>query len=631
MGASLSAIFFDRPAGHRERIQAEQDGQPIPRPFIAAELALRSGGVRHVMLVPQSIETVLSRRLVLRLGKVPVAEIDPDWLQLPQEEFPALVAQLSGQGLRKLLRVMLTTGASLFAGRVQTGLGDVIPNLMDICGIAALKPVAGTQIAGRMLLTYSAPGVTGLRDRTEAIALLEGRLIHFKGIDCLVEGELLHVLLPPGLRPAQIVLAPDAPLRLAKADASLRQLSARAWTQARGKACRDWLFACGGSGAAASLEGECSTGLIKPGITIRHLSLAPAGMLYAMILDDPGRVVRKVLLEWRGQHLELTLSHGVDGTARLTGLAALPGEVAGGEPCRIRVLDRSGRLDILAEAPVAAYDGSIPDGFEDAWTLGVDALRPLARARSGVHRAAPPSITQYFGPTQRCGFRILTSIGSSADLIRARAAMILAEGHGTPVEIVCTMAEGPLALGARQALAQAAAIHGIPHRLVLLPGATTAGERLRAALVDAGDAPALVLGADVLPENTGWLAFWVRRLRRQGALAPVLLASDGSIAATREGEDPWQGLPAAHLPASTRVTDRPLANCLALGRAGIAQLLHADAPHPDPAVWIASALRGSARAETRFPFRRFGPAPTQGAFAAALADTEFAMIEKNCE
>ncbi len=631
IGASLSAIFFDRPAGRRERMQAEQDGRPIPRPFIAAELALRSGGTRHLILVPQGIATVLSRRLMLRLGGMPVAEIDPDWLQLPQDEFPALVSPLAAQAMRKLLRVMLTTGASLFAGTAQGGLADAILRLMDICGLAALAPVARTRIGGRTLVTYSAPGVIGLRRRAEAIALPDGRLIRLKDVDCLAEGELLHVLLPQGLHPAQVVLDPDAPLRLAPADASVRQLSVQAWAKARGRICRDWLIACLGSGVVGALDGESVPDLVEPEIAIRHLSLAPAGMLHAIILKDPARVVRKVLLEWQGRQVDLIPSHGAGGTAMLTGLADLPDEGPGTGPCRISVLHRSGRLQLLAEVPVAAYDGSIPAGFEDAWTLGQDALWPLARARTGFHRTAQPSVTQCFGPAQRFGLRIITSIGSSADLIRARAALILAEGQGTPVEVVCTMVEGPLAGAARQTLVQTAAIYGIPHRLVLLPGTATMGERLRAALADAGGAPALVLGADVLPIGAGWLAFWLQRLRRQAALAPALLAGDGSIAATQEGDDPWRGLPAAHLPASTRVVGRPLANCLALGPAGIARLLAGDAPHPDPAIWIAATLRGRARSETRFPFRRFGPAGTPGAFAAALAETEFAMIEKNRE
>lgn len=629
LGASLSAVFFDRPAGRRDRLGAEQDGLPIPRPFVAVELALSSGGVRHVLFVPQGIGTLLSRHLVLRLGGKPVAEIDPNWLQLPQEDLPALTAQLSAQGVSRLLRVMLTTGASLFAGQAQAGLANATPRLMDICNIPGCTTVARTDIAGRSLVSYSIPAPFSLRQPAHAVALADGRLVRLSGADCFAEDNLLHVLFPPGLPLGQIVAFADAPLRLALPDAALRK-PAPAWIRARGKSCRDWLFARLRGGTTVALEQELAGGLTEPTIAIRHLSQVLGGLLHLLVLQDPSRMVRKVILDWQGEQVELMPLHGADGTAVLAGFANLAGRTGGGDTCRIRLLHHSGRLRTLAEARVAAYDGNIPLGFEEAWTGGADTLRPLAQIRAAFRREAPPFVTQSFGPAQKCGLRIVTSIGTSADVIRARAALILAENPVTPVEVVCTMTEGPLAVAARHALAQTATIYGIPHQLVLLPNFATAAERLCAALSHAGDVPALVLSADVLPQAPGWLAFWLQRLRRRVALAPALLAGDGSIAAMREGQDPVRGLPAAHLPASGRRADRPLASCLALGPAGIARLLD-TAPHPDLAVWIAKALGGTARTETRFPFHRFGPATMPGAFAAALAEVEFTLIGKDRE
>ncbi|WP_295044884.1 hypothetical protein [uncultured Paracoccus sp.] len=623
MGDCLTAVVFDRPPGRRGRMTAQQDGQPVPRPFVAAELDLRAGGVRHVLFLPQDIDTMLLRHLVLRLGDMPIAEIDPAWLQLPRDDLPALTAQLSPRAIARLLRVMLTTGASLFAGRAQAGLAHAVPRLMDICAIPAVAPVARTDIAGRILASYPVPGLSGLPEA--AVLIRDGRLDPIRDFDCFRDKTLLHVLLPAGSAPDQIVALADMPLRLAAPDAAPR-LSAPAWIQGRAKPCRDWLFTCLGASAAA-LEQELAGNLADPVITVRHLSASAAGLLHLLLLQDPARVVRKVILDWGGHAAELTPLHGPDGTALLAGLADLPGGARGGA-CRIRVLQQSGRLRTLAEAPVAPHDGSIPVGFADAWAAGVPVLEPLARSRAALRRVAPPSAAQHFGPEQRCGLRIVTAIGSSADLIRARAALILAEAHPTPVEVVCTLADGPLVQAARHALAQTAAIYGIAHRLVLLPGSATDGECLAAALTQAWDVPALVLGGDVLPQDPGWLGFWLRRLRRQEVMAPALLAADGSIAATCAGRDPLRGLPAAHLPAAGRPAPRPLAACLALGPAGIARLLDAP-PHPDAAVWIAGAFAGAARSEARFPFRRFGPEPAPDAFAAALAEAEFALIGKD--
>lgn len=629
LGSSLCAVFFDRPAGRRARMQAEQDGQAIEPPFFTAELALKSGALRHVLFVPQGVETVLSRQLLLRLGGLPVAEIDPNWLQLPQGELEALTAQLSTAGLHKLLRVMLTTGASLFAERAQAGLCDVIPRLMDLCNILPVTPLAMTQIAGRVLASY--PLTASLRKPMPAVAFLDDRPIRLPDLDCFAEGELLHVLLPQNLAQAQIVAVPDElPLRLASPDAALRRINATAWLKGRNAACAAWLSSRLGQRITADLDHSASSSVAEPEITVRHLSRVSTGLLHVLVLKDPSCTVQKLILERHGQQLGLTPQRGLDGTAIIAGFAELPKKSGPDrDNCQVHIQYHSGRTRLLAEPPVADFDGGIPAAYQDLWTQGIDCLSSLAQARHGFHRAAPRSVIHSFGPAQKFALRILTSIGSSADLIAARAAMILAESRNTPVEVVCTMTDGPLAVGARHALAQTAAIYGIAHRLVLLPAFATAGEHLRAALVDAQDAPALVLGADVLPDDSGWLAFWLRRLRRCDALAAVLLAPDGAIAATCEGDDPCRGLPPSHLAARGRSIARPLAQCVGLGPAGIKRLLSSGTPHPDPALWMASALAGSARSETRFPFRRFGTAVQPGSLAAALADAEFAMIEKD--
>lgn len=624
MGASLCAVFFDRPAGRRQRMQAEQDGGPVPRPFIAAQFPLRSGGTRHVLFVPQGIDTLLSRHLLLRLDGVPAARIDPDWLQLPQGDLSTLTAQLSAAGLHRMLRVLLTTGASLFAGPAETGLAAAAPDLLDICDIPALSPTARCQIAGRALVTYAAPGLSGAGKPADAVAILDGRLVRLRDFDCLAHGDRLHVLLPRGLRPGRIVAFGERPLRLDGGDASLRRVPVSDWVRVQGRAGGDWLSAR--LGGAVALAPNPAPGT-EPTVAVRHLSALAVGLLHVLVLHDPSRRVQRVVLERQGRQAVLTPSHGADGTAMLVGFADLPGG-AGGDTCRISILEQGGHRRALASLPLAAFDGTVPPAFEDVWTAGADALWPLARARAAFRRAPPPSLTYHFGPARKCGLRIVTAIGSSVDLIRARAALILAEAHATPVEVICTMLDGPLAVGARHALAQTAAIYDIPHRLMLLPAKATAGEGIHAALSDARDAPVLVLGPDVLPDGPGWLSFWLRRLRRRDAVAPVLLASDGSIAATREGADPCRGLPPACLPALGRGADRPLAACLALAPSGVARLLDGNAPHPDAALWFAAALGGAARTESRHPFRRFGPAAPVSGFAAALAETGFALIEK---
>lgn len=628
MGAMLSAIFFDSAATPGNRLGAEQSGQPVPRPFLTARLGLQTGGDRHLLLVPQPVRTVFAQSMLLRLDGRPIAEIDPAWLQPPEQDLSALVAQLSEQGLQRLLRVLLTTGASLFTGAAQQGLAQTVAQLLDLCAIPGLRPVARTEFLGRTLLSYPVPAA---RAPSEAVALLRDRLLKLPDLEAAAEGDLLHVLLPAGLSSARVVLFAGALLSLGGADSSTRRLSLRGWLDGRSRGCRDWLFARLAGPSGEALRREMSADAVEPQISIRHLSATPAGILFAIELQDPSSLVQQVRLDCAGQRAAVAALPRTDGAAMMLGHAALAAEP--GQPCRIWLELNSGQLRHANDTSLAAYDGGVPTAFEAAWASGIDAVTPLAHARASLGRAAPALTVEHFGvvrPGKRRGaaLRIVTSVGTSSDMIRARAAMILAEGAGSPVEIVCTIPEGPQAAAARQAVAQASAIYGIPHRLVLLPDRASAGEALYAALSQASDAPALVLGHDVLPDAPGWLGFWLGRLCRREALAPALLATDGSIAATQAGDDPSRGLPAACLPPSGRRIVRPLAGCVALGRAGIARLLAGGAPHPDPAVWLASALGGRARTETQHPFRRYGPGAAQGGFAAALADAEFHLNAK---
>lgn len=631
LAPSLSAIIFERPAGRRERMEALQDGAPLPRPFIAAELGLRNGGTRHVILVPQAVDSVLSRPLKLRVNGTIVAEIDPTWLQLPREELPALTSQLTEFGVSRLLRLMLTTGASLFSADAQAGLATALPRIMDICRTAALTPVARCQIAGRGIVSFHAPGLADLTRSTDSVAIHDGRLIRLKELDHRAEGDLLHVLLPPGRPPEEIVVFVDRPMRLATAEGTLPATPARAWLRQRDDACRGWILRrLGLTDAVAPEAGPAST-LGEARLTVRHLSSVSDGILHALTLEDPARCVAGLVVRLEDHQLQLPVEHGPDGIARITGLLDLPETPRPQAICRLHLLDHAGRSRMMVEQPLAAFDGQIPAGFDEAWLRGADVTLPLARARARCLRARPPVSVERFGTVKSTALRIVTAIEGPADLIRARAAMVMTEKPDAPVEIICTMADGPLTPGARMALSDCAAIYGVPHRLVLLPGSAHPGERLHAALGEARDAPALLLGADILPDAPGWLAYWLRRLRRHEALAPALLAVDGAIAAVHEGDDVWCGLPATQLPASGRHVDRPLASCLALSPAGISRLLDAAHVHVEPAIWIAAALRGGARSDTRFPFRRFGAARPHGGLSAALFESEFALLKEDCQ
>ncbi|WP_189654743.1 hypothetical protein [Paracoccus mutanolyticus] len=44
-------------------------------------------------------------------------------------------------------------------------------HLMDLCNIPALAPIAKTQVAGRALVSYAAPGLASLRGPGTAVTI----------------------------------------------------------------------------------------------------------------------------------------------------------------------------------------------------------------------------------------------------------------------------------------------------------------------------------------------------------------------------------------------------------------------------------------------------------------------------
>lgn len=620
LGSGIGAVFVDLPPGRRARLDADLDGRPVPRPVFGAELPLRSGGVRHLLLVARDLRDLTGRRLILRSGEAAVAQIDPDWLQPPQADLADLIGPLTNAAFCKLLRAVLTTAASLFSGQAREDLAQAALRMMDLRGAVTLAPIAATRIAGRAIAAY-APMGDGCGPRPDPVlALTDHRGRPLPAADLLSHDGHLHLRLPAGPAPERMVVLADPPLILQPPSPRTPQVAPAAWPGAQTEPCRDWLTAQ--LRAAAPAAGD--TGPATPVPTIAAVTLATVAgrLLYAIDIDDPGGVTAAVALLRGGRRHTLGTVATVDGHVHAVGLidGTGPGNGAG----HLQVLDRTGRVCAVREVRPVPYDGGITAEVARAWSAGAtDAAAPLAQARAAFARPAPAAVLRRFGAADRCRLRIVTPLDDRPDLIRARAAMILAEGAPAAVEVVATITQGPQALAAAEAMAWTAEIYGVPHRLVALPPHATAGERLRAALDGSADRPALLLGADVLPDGPGWLALWRGRLARGTACVPLVLAGDGSAAAPVTGNHHGQ---AAGPGRGARPMAWPDADGLALTSAGIARLLAAGAPHPDAGLWIAGALGGPVRCEARFPFRRFGPVPVPDAFAAALAKAGRALI-----
>jgi hypothetical protein len=190
---------------------------------------------------------------------------------------------------------------------------------------------------------------------------------------------------------------------------------------------------------------------------------------------------------------------------------------------------------------------------------------------------------------------VIAAVGANLDLIRARAAMLFAEPGGRDVELLYHVTDNPLGAATRVAIADAAAVFGIAHRLLTFPDGTHASMRLLAAIAATTAPGILVFGADVLPAAGGWLAPWLCRLvSARPVLGATLLDSAGAVIHAGGGpghERRHLGLPTGDLPASpAAATSLVCAECFGLTRPAADTLRDSAAFYPNPDVMLAETI-----------------------------------------
>ena len=263
-------------------------------------------------------------------------------------------------------------------------------------------------------------------------------------------------------------------------------------------------------------------------MTIRHLSATPAGLLYALAVEDPHNLLRAVRIERNGQVRDVALPpaarpvrdlSGFVGFARLSGRrrprsASADLRIgAGADDPRGQVVGLSRRLAGGLRRSRAGRRRGPRRGAPVDRTAGEHHRLPGSRRAPGATDAQPDRARRR-GPRPDPG-------ACGDDLRRA--------GLGD-VEVVCHVPAGRLADAARIAIADAVAVYGIGHRLVIVPPGADRGEGLLAALSHARGSAMLLLGAGVLPAGPGWLTPWRCRLvAARPVLGGTLLDTSGAV------------------------------------------------------------------------------------------------------
>ncbi len=636
LSTGLAAIYLDALplAGRRPRLTMTLDGRPAPSPSLAAALPLERGGLRHLVLLAQEMPELLARHLLLSLDGVPRAEARPEWLQPPLRPLPALIEGLAAGGRTRLLKMLLTTAASLFAGH-GADLAALAQRMLDLCAVPVARPLgaaafgAGHAIRSHAWAEAPAPGAP--------VVALGRQIRRLAGCDARIEEGLLHLHLPPAARAEGdlVIFTPD-PVRLPPRREAAAPLTA--WLRGRSPAIRAWALgrvssAAAEDPAAQALLAEIRRPDLPVRLAVRCLSVAPGGLLHAFRLEDPERLVRNLRLELAGRYFDLDLHRAPGGTGLSAGFVPL--DEAEAAPCRIQIVLGSGRITTMATVQPAAFDGTAPEGFADVWEAWhrisgpaeANPARALAAARSACPPRRIPVLIQRFGPIRAGRIALIAPAGTHPDLIFARAAAVGADSR--QAEILLTLPEGPAAARLPDAAAAAAALHDLPHRLVLHDARAHPAEVLRAAAA-LTEGPVLLLGTTVLPATPGWFEDWLRHLEETPALVTAGAVLDHESAVWEGPLDldaegllrPLDGLPARRLTRTT--TSLPSPELAGLSRAGVARLLASATGHPDLAPALAELAAADRATGTpspfrvSHPFRRFGGAAHPAGFAEAV-------------
>jgi hypothetical protein len=613
VGDHVAALIFDRaaPAARGARLNGLVEGLPIGGPLVSTSLALRDGGRRHLLLLGRSADSLVGRAITLSLGSDLAAAVDPDWLQPPLADGAALIDGLSEDGHRRLLKLFLTTGASLFGFGEASEFGRAARRLLDLLGVrpvdcAAVCPAgsAGT------ILSYRLPVAVAEAEAAPFVALGPTQAVRLPACRVACEpvrgGHLLHLHVPQRLPAGAPLISLGArPLHLCAPDRALAPQPLQGWIAGRDAETRAWVLrileeVADDPIAAATLAELVHCDREPPTLEVGHLSGTARGLLHALSLSDPHDLVRAVRLERGPASHDIPVggdAPGIGATRRLEGYVALPRADRAGERCRVRLVFRSGRVQTVAEQALDGYRGGVPAGF----ACSPAAAGALARARLDVDRDGRAARHAEFGPPRKApALSVVADLSPNLDLLRARAALLFAEPGGHRVELIHLAADGPLAEAARAVLIETSAVYGISQRLVTLRRGADAADRLLAGIEAARAERLLLLGPEVLPAAAGWLAPWLRQPDAAQPLLGATLLDPAGAVLDAGGRDDLRGLSASDLPGIALTSaERPTAACVGLTREAAKGLFEAT-PYPNPDLMLA-ALAGRLAREGREP------------------------------
>lgn len=545
---TLTAAYYDSPAEaqpHGGRLTASVGDEPLCLPLIVTRLARSPGGLRHVFLLDVPVRRLCREGLTILRDEAPLAEIDPMALQSPVVDALALLAGLAPEGARRLLRLLLTTGVSLFGKGGQHGVGEIVTRLLETVTPPSLPLQAWCPIGtAAAVASYGLPHGLPAEGFREVVAVEPGRLRRIGGVQADVEvagdARRLHLFLPAEIpAPSTLVALSDPPLRLAGPSERQPARPLGAWLARRSPRIRAVTrarlvrLAETHPGAAALVDEIACPAPDLPSARIHHLIRTPGGLFYAIGLADSHGLVRGFVARAGEATVALPLGrmapHPRAGRIQL-GFAAIPEPGGADEPVELSLLYRSGRLTRVGSTRPEPLTAVLPDFL--AALPAEEVAPPLAAALADAipaRRLRPATLHRVAQSVPSPAVHLVVEVGACPDHLHALAASL--EGRRDVVLVLHHRSAEAMAM-LRGLAGEVHAVYGLGVEIALPAGRDLMpAERLRAVLAGLTAEATILLSRDTLPEGAGWLDPWLARLAGPAPriARPLLRHADGSL------------------------------------------------------------------------------------------------------
>ncbi len=547
LSGGQAAIFFDLDPdalGRGTRLAARCDGRPFDGPVAVTRLSLSSGRERHVLIAARPAAELCRSAVDVEAAGRAVAAIDPAALQSPLVDPLALITGLDEAGARRLLRLLLTTGASLFGKGDLGAFGLIVGQLIE--GQTAAVPLASHCRVGRgaAALSWRVPADSPRLTRDLCI-LTDGKALRFTEFEAIEEQRgaerVVHLLISRPLpRDADIIVLGERPIRLSRHGGEVvRDLTD--WLGRRPAGVRaqvlSWLDdLAGGEAEVAALRDELACPPDQaPRIEPLYLAEAPNGILAVVAVDDPRGLLAALRVSVGTHAADMPCQTLVPLRGRSVACGFLPTPGRGAGTAEIAPVFASGRIGAALGLPTTDFDGAVPGIFDGLpWPVAADALSravPAAMRNRPVWRRRTAS----FGPRATSpAMAIVAAVGDTPEHLHALIAAVATEAPGKNTEIVLHHGEGPTTSMPVEVAETLSAVHRIGIRVVSVAGPALPSEVLRAALAEIRAPRCLVVGPDCLPRGTGWLKAWRRRIAASSEARAIVAGArdwDGGNAA----------------------------------------------------------------------------------------------------